>query len=124
MYFRNLGLREVGNEKEEEEEEEEKKKLKKKLPYVEFHGLIVTYKIFQADRYVKKREENKEAKKNPYITFVTLGYQDGEYIDIVLWGMYKLSRCHCLSGEGFMEDSEGSSWVRVKKVRIEKLGSE
>ncbi len=121
MYYRNLGLREVKEEKE-EGEETEKKKPKKKLPYVEFRGLIVTYKIFQADRYIKKREENKEAKKSPFITFVTLGYEDGEYIDLVLWGMYKLSKCHSLSGEGFLEDAEGgSSWVRVKKVKIERL---
>ena len=117
MYYRNLGLREV----KEDEEESEKKKANKKLPYVEFRGLIVTYKIFQADRYLKKREENKEAKKNPYITFVTLGYEDGVYIDLVLWGMYKLSKCHCLSGEGFLETEHGSSWIRVKKVRIETL---
>lgn len=121
MYFRNLGLRDVGNEKEEDEEEGKKKKPKKKLPFVEFRGLIVTYKIFEADRYIKKREENKEARKSPYLTFVTLGYEDGQYMDIVLWGMYKLSKCHCLSGDGFLEDSEGSSWIRAKRVHIERL---
>lgn len=119
MYLRNLGLRDV-NEKQ-EEEEEEKKKPKKKLPFMEFRGLIVTYKIFEADRYVKKREENKESRKSPYITFVTLGYEDGAYIDIVLWGIYKLSKCHCLSGDGFLEDSGGSGWIRAKRVKIERL---
>ena len=122
MYLRNLGLRDVGKEEEEEtEKEKEKKKPKKKLPFVEFRGLIVTYKIFEADRYVKKREENKEKRKSPYLTFVTLGYEDGQYMDIVLWGIYKLSKCHCLSGEGFLEDSEGSSWIRAKSVHIERL---
>jgi hypothetical protein len=98
-----------------------KKEEEKKEP--EFRGLIVTYKIFEADRYVKKREENKESRKSPYLTFVTLGYEDGEYMDIVLWGIYKLSKCHCLSGDGFLEDSEGSGWIRAKRVKIERLES-
>ncbi len=122
MYYRNLGLRtEDISEAQDIGEEDDKKKKKKKLPYCEFRGLIVTYKIFEADRYIKKKEKNVENKKNKYITFVTLGYEDGKYIDLVIWGMYKLSRTHSISGEGFVEDDNTVPWIRVKKVHFERL---
>ncbi len=121
MYYRNLGLREERDEEELDEIEGENKKRKKKIPYAEFKGIIVTYKIFEADRYVKKKEKSKELKKNKYITFVTLGYEDGKYIDLVLWGCYKLSKTHCLSGEGFVEEENNVPWIRVKKVKFERI---
>ena len=60
-------------------------------------------------------------KKNKYITFVTLGYEDGKYIDVVLWGIYKLSKVHCLSGEGFVEDAEQCPWIRVKRIHFSRI---
>ncbi len=131
MYYKNLGLRDVieyvKEDKEEEEEggeekeKEKRKKRVKKLTYVEFRGIIVTYKIFQADRYIKKRTGDSEEKKQKFITFVTLGYDDAKYIDIVLYGMYKLSKVHCLSGEGYVEDENTCPWVRVKKIHFERI---
>jgi len=119
MYMRNLGLRDIV----EKVEEEDGKKVKKtkKLPYIEFRGIIATYKIYQTDKKMKKREQDPECKKQKHITFVTLGYEDGKYIDIVLWGMYKLSKIHCIYGEGFLEDENTSPWIRVKKMRFGRI---
>ena len=122
MYYRNLGLR--AEDEEEENENDDKKKKKKRLPYCEFRGLIVTYKIFEADRYIKKKEKNVELKKNKYLTFVTLGYEDGKYVDLVIWGMLKLNKTHTISGEGFVEDENTVPWIRVKKIRFERLEEE
>jgi DNA polymerase III alpha subunit len=147
MYFENLGLRTVienenkrkkekaqsfeeeesdisDSESEEEEDDKNKNKKAKVLPYIRFRGIIATYKLFQADRYVRKREENKESKKNKFITFITLGYNDGEYIDLAVWGMFKLSKVHCISGEGYLEDSNTCPWIRVKKIRFERISEE
>ncbi len=142
MYFENLGLRPVVNdnkviinrkkkddsesdsESESDNEKDNENKKKKVLPYVKFRGIIATYKLFQADRYIKKREESKENKKNKFITFITLGYNDGEYIDLAVWGMFKLSKVHCISGEGYLEDSNTCPWVRVKKIKFERISDE
>jgi DNA polymerase III alpha subunit len=146
MYFENLGLRtvienenkrkkekaqsfeeeesDISDSESEEEDDKNKNKKAKVLPYIRFRGIIATYKLFQADRYVRKREENKESKKNKFITFITLGYNDGEYIDLAVWGMFKLSKVHCISGEGYLEDSNTCPWIRVKKIRFERISEE
>lgn len=136
MHLTSLGLRDVPtssrskkkqeteDEEDDDQEEEEttsKKKKSKQLPYVQFRGIIATYKVFQTDKYIKKREQDPELKKNKFVTFVTLGYQDAKYIDIVLWGMYKLSKVQCISGEGFLEDENTSPWVRVKRMNFDRL---
>jgi len=35
--------------------------------------------------------------------------------------MYKLSKVHCLSGEGYIEDENTCPWVRVKKIHFERI---
>ena len=82
-------------------------------------GLIATYKIFKADSKIKAREGDAKKRKNIFITFVTLGYENDRYIDVVLWGCHKLSKIHCIMGEGEYEP-EGH-WIKVDKVKYDFL---
>ena len=69
-------------------------------------------KLSPAQYLAKKR-------KNRFITFVTLGYENDRYIDVVLWGCHKLSKIHCIMGEGEYEP-EGH-WIKVDKVKYDFL---
>ena len=35
--------------------------------------------------------------------------------------MYKLSRVHCIYGEGFLEDEHTCPWIRVKKMKFGRI---
>ena len=78
----------------------------KEIINVKFRGLIATYKIFKSC--------NKLSKKSKFITFVTIGYDNCKYIDLVLWGCQKLSKAHCLEGVGTYEDGH---WIKVSNFK-------
>ena len=73
---------------------------------VKFRGLIATYKIFKSC--------NKLSNKSKFITFVTIGYDNCKYIDLVLWGCQKLTKAHCLEGVGTYEDGH---WIKVSNFK-------
>lgn len=79
-----------------------------------FRGLIATTKVFKADSKIKAKESDSKKKRNRFVTFVTLGYDNDKMIDIVLWGYHKLSKVHCLSGVGVYE--QNGHWIKVDKV--------
>ena len=83
--------------------DEEGNKIKNVIK-TKFRGLIATYKIFKSC--------NKLSLKSKYITFVTIGYDNSKYIDLVLWGCQKLSKAHCIEGHGTYEDGH---WIKVEK---------
>lgn len=84
-----------------------------------FRGLIATYKIFKADSKIKAKEGDVIKRKNRFITFVTIGYENDRYIDVVLWGCHKLSKIHCIMGEGEYEPN--GHWIKVDKVKYDFL---
>lgn len=94
----------------------EEKKIKIKCS---FRGLIATYKIFKADSKIKAKEGDATKRKNRFITFVTLGYENDRYIDVVLWGCHKLSKIHCIMGEGEYEPN--GHWIKVDMVKYDFL---
>ena len=55
---------------------------KKVIVNAEFRGLIATHKIYKSC--------NKLNNISRFITFVTIGYDNGQYIDLVLFGCQKL----------------------------------
>ena len=84
-----------------------------------FRGLIATCKIFKADSKVKAAEKDAKKRKSRFITFVTLGYDNNKYIDVVLWGCHKLSKTHCLSGVGIYD--QPGHWIKVDNVEYSRL---
>ena len=73
-----------------------------------FKGLVATSKLYVPDRKVKKFEKDKELKKSKFLTFITLGWDNGKYLDVVIWGKYAMSKIHAVEGTAIMED-EG--WI-------------
>ena len=96
-------LESINNKDKEPNYDEEGRLIKEKIN-VKFRGLIATYKIFKSC--------NKLSNKSKFITFVTIGYDNCKYIDLVLWGCHKLSKAHCLEGHGNFEDG---CWIKVDK---------
>ena len=84
-----------------------------------FRGLIATTKVFKADSKIKAKESDSKKKRNRFVTFVTLGYDNDKMIDIVLWGCHKLSKVHSLSGVGVYE--QNGHWIKVDKVEYSYL---
>lgn len=90
-----------------------KKQVKQKKYY--FKGLVATSKLYVPDRNIKKFEDNKDLKKSKYLTFITLGYDNSKYIDIVVWGRYNMSKIHCIKGTAIMKD-EG--WILTNRFVV------
>lgn len=68
-----------------------------------FRGIIATYRVYKKpkNRTFKKAQTEETAEVKPrMITFVTIGYEDAKYLDLVLWGGISMSRAHCIEGEG------------------------
>lgn len=85
-----------------------------------FRGIIATYRIYKKpkNRTFKKAQTSETAEVKPrMITFVTIGYEDAKYVDLVLWGGISLSRAHCIEGEGKIQ-KEGHINVTKWKFSI------
>ena len=78
-----------------------------------FRGLIATSKIYLPDNKIRERENDSKRRKSPFVTFITLGISDNQWIDVVAWGARKLSKVHCFEGFGVWEDD---SWIRVENM--------
>ena len=83
-----------------------------------FRGLIATSKIYLPDNKIRERENDTAKRRSPFITFITLGISDTQWIDVVSWGARKLAKVHCFEGFGVWEDD---SWVRVENMSISSL---
>ena len=83
-----------------------------------FRGLIATSKLYVPDKKIKNKEGDPEKRKSPFVTFITLGISDTQWIDVVAWGPRKLAKIHCLEGYGVWEDD---SWIRVENMNMSRL---
>jgi DNA polymerase III alpha subunit len=92
---------------------------------VEFCGLIANYRICK----MKKRNNNTKNdnkirghnNKKKSVTFATIGYDNGKYVDIVLYGKIGLGKCHIIEGVGTLNDIGKAEWIQVKKWKIKWL---
>jgi DNA polymerase III alpha subunit len=76
-----------------------------------FRGIIACHRQYKT----------KKPGSNRMMTFVTLGYDDAKYLDLILWGGMKLGRVHCLEGQGIFHSEKGGDWVEVKQVKVSNI---
>ena len=93
-----------------------------------FRGLIAIHRSFYQKKkkgcktsvntgdYINSQESY--SKKNKVVTFVTIGYDDNLFIDLIIWGKYNFSKMHCLEGEGILNDMKSYPWVSVNKFKL------
>ena len=72
-----------------------------------FRGIVATYRP-----YYDKSPQSKCRK----ITFITVSYDNGKYIDVVANGYYPLSKFKIVSGHGTLE---GGNYIQCKKLTLE-----
>jgi len=85
-----------------------------------FKGLISNYRCCKTWKKVftdntANSNTNKYTMKERNITFCTIGYDNGKYIDILLYGKIGLNKCHIIEGYGIMQDEQNASWIKVEK---------
>jgi hypothetical protein len=76
-------------------------------PTAYFRGIVATYRP-----YYDKSPQSKCRK----ITFITVSYDNGKYIDVVANGYYPLSKFKIVSGHGTLESG---NYVQCKKITLE-----
>ena len=100
--------------------EENNKKVKK----IKFKGLIAIYRPYvnttQApNTYTHNLNNNtKSESTSRKLTFVSIGIDNNEFYDCVLWGLHKLSNANIISGNGLYHFNNVSPWIEVKKFNI------
>lgn len=112
----------------------EKKKKKNSVDSVligKFRGLIATHRTF----YQKKKKNNKITKNNgsyisgqeeysdnnQIVTFVTIGYDNNSFYDLIIWGKYNFSKIHCIEGHGVINELNSYPWLSVNKFKVSYL---
>jgi len=95
----------------------EKTIIKEEIKYWRFRGLISNYRCCKQTNTISNLTSNttSNTKSNKYITFCTIGYDNGKYIDLVMYGKIGLSKIHLLEGYGIMQDETNASWIKVVK---------
>jgi len=97
---------------------------------VRFRGLVATGRPYDAGSRMKKGVQmqmgggervEREKVGGRVITFFTVGVDDGEYLDLVLWGKYPVRKIHCVEGEGIMMDEGKCPWVQVIRFRFGRI---
>jgi len=73
-----------------------------------FRGLVATYRP-----YYDKSPQSTCRK----ITFITVSYDIGKYLDVVVNGYYPLSKVRIVSGHGTLEG--GGNTIHCKKILLE-----
>ncbi len=79
------------------------------IRYAKFRGLVATGRIY-------KKEDG-----SGFLTFLTIGYEDGKYIDLILYGKYKISKIHCIKGYGKLKTDGFCEWIDVLKTEFDRL---
>lgn len=79
----------------------------KEKKIVSFRGMVATYRPYYDRSSLSKFRK---------ITFITLGYDNGKYIDIVVDGYYPLSKFPIVKGHGEME----GDYIICKKISLER----
>jgi DNA polymerase III alpha subunit len=91
--------------------------------FAKFCGLIANYRICKMRKKTSKKDsaDLDPIKKERNVTFATLGYDNGRYIDVVLYGKIGLGKCHIIEGHGILNDATTAPWVQVKKWKCKWL---
>jgi len=100
--------------------EENKKKVKK----VRFKGLIAIYRPYvnttqapNTKTYDLNNNVQSESSSRK-LTFVSIGINNNEFYDCVLWGLYKLHDSNVILGNGLYHFNDVSPWIEVKKFKV------
>lgn len=97
---------------------------------VRFRGLVATGRPYDAGRRMKRGVQmemgggdkvEREKSGGRVITFFTIGVDNGQYIDLVLWGKYPVGKIHCVEGEGMVMEEDKSPWVQVTRFRFGRI---
>ena len=100
--------------------EENKKKVKK----VKFKGLIAIYRPYVATTQAPNistynfNNHTESDSKSRRLTFVSIGIDNNEFYDCVLWGLYKLGSSNVITGSGIYHFNDVSPWIEVKKFKV------
>ena len=101
--------------------EENNKKVKK----IKFRGLIAIYRPYvnttQAPNTFTHNLNNnvKSESSSRKLTFASIGVNNNEFFDCVLWGLHKLHDANFIVGNGLYHYNDVSPWIEVKKFKIE-----
>jgi len=99
--------------------EENKKKVKK----IKFKGLIAIYRPYanttQAPNTNTHDLDNniRSESFSRKLTFVSIGVNNNEFYDCVLWGLHKLGNFDFIYGSGIYHFNDVSPWIEVKKFK-------
>jgi DNA polymerase-3 subunit alpha len=80
----------------------------KKKSLCEFRGLIASYRFF--------KKYNKDTKKNDFVTFITIGYMNDLYIDIIVKKWIAIKNRNVCSGNGIFKSYNGHKSINVEKI--------
>jgi hypothetical protein len=80
-----------------------------------FKGLISNYRCCKTWKKILVPSGSIGGFKERNITFCTIGYDNGQYIDLVMYGKLGLSKCHILEGCGVIQDEDNARWLKVEK---------
>lgn len=100
--------------------EENKKEVKK----IQFRGLIAIYRMYtnttQAPNTHTLNMNNKinSDSSSKKLTFVSIGVNNNEFYDCVLWGLHKLTNSNIIEGSGIYHFNEATPWIEVKKFKV------
>jgi DNA polymerase III alpha subunit len=78
------------------------------MDHVEFAGLVANGRVFKGN-------------KGKYVTFVTLGVDNGQYIDVTIKKPFGYSDCDVIWGTGKVRHSNNSDYVEVDQVKGYKI---
>jgi DNA polymerase III alpha subunit len=78
------------------------------LDRFEFAGIVANSRVFRRDR---KR----------YIHFITLGVDEGEYVDLIIDNPIKYNAGSVIVGQGEKQSRDGSQFLQVKRGNIKSL---
>ncbi len=96
------------------DEQGNKKTIEEDIYYWRFRGLISNYRCCKTFKKIFDDQSQKKYKERN-ITFVTIGYDNSKYLDIVLYGKIGLSKVHVIEGYGLMQDEHEVQWLKVEK---------
>lgn len=78
------------------------------MDHVEFAGLVANGRVFKGN-------------KGKYVTFVTLGVDNGQYIDVTIKKPFGYSDCDVIWGTGKVRHNNNSDYVEVDQVKGYKI---
>jgi len=96
-----------------------------------FRGLIAIHRTFfqklkknskiteNIGKYISGQEEYTQ--KNKIVTFVTIGYDNNLFYDLIIWGKYNFSKIYCIEGTGVINELNSYPWVSVNKFKVSYL---